>query len=137
MLESLFNKAAGSQPCNFIKKRLQHRCFPVKFQNYQEHLFYRTSPVAASFVKSTTLQRERTVARSCSVKKVFLEISQNSWENARARAYFLIKLQANLQLQETLAQTFSCEVCKISKNTPSYRTRPVAASEISRHGATK
>ena len=77
------------------------------------------------------------VARSCSVKKVFLEISQNSWENACARAYFLIKLQANLQLQETLAQTFSCEVCKISKNTPSYRTPPVAASEISRHGATK
>ena len=29
MLESLFNKVAG-QACNFIKKRLQHRCFPVK-----------------------------------------------------------------------------------------------------------
>ena len=30
-LEFLFNKAEGPQPCNFIKKRLQHRCFPVKF----------------------------------------------------------------------------------------------------------
>ena len=29
VLESLFNKAAGLQVCNFIKKRLQHRCFPV------------------------------------------------------------------------------------------------------------
>ena len=30
---------------------------------------------------------------------------------------------------QTLAQVFSCEFCEISKNTFSYRTRPVAASE--------
>ena len=29
LLESLFNKAAGLQVFNFIKKTLQHRCFPV------------------------------------------------------------------------------------------------------------
>ena len=28
MLQSLFNKVAGLQ-CNYIKRRLQHRCFPV------------------------------------------------------------------------------------------------------------
>ena len=33
------------------------------------------------------------VAQRCSVKKVFLEISQNSQENACARVSFLIKLQ--------------------------------------------
>ena len=38
-------------------------------------------------------------------KKVFLEISQNSQENACARASFLTKLQA------------SCEFCDISKST--------------------
>ena len=27
VLESLFNKFAGPQACNFVKKRLQHRCF--------------------------------------------------------------------------------------------------------------
>ena len=27
MLESLLNKVTGFQACNFIKKRLQHRCF--------------------------------------------------------------------------------------------------------------
>ena len=32
-----------------------------------------------------------TVARMCSVKKVFLEISQNSQENTYARVSFLIK----------------------------------------------
>ena len=29
MLETLFNKVAGLNACNFIKKRLQHRRFPV------------------------------------------------------------------------------------------------------------
>ena len=29
VLESLFNKVAGLKVCNFIKKRLQGRCFPV------------------------------------------------------------------------------------------------------------
>ena len=34
------------------------------------------------------------LAQRCSVKKVFLEISQNSQENTCARASFLIKLKA-------------------------------------------
>ena len=33
-LESLFNKVAGLQACNFIKKRLEHRCFPVNFAKF-------------------------------------------------------------------------------------------------------
>ena len=34
VLESPFNKVAGLQSCNFIKNRLQHRCFPVKFAKF-------------------------------------------------------------------------------------------------------
>ena len=45
------------------------------------------------------------VVQMCSVKKVFLEMSQNS-------------------------QVFSCEFCEISKNTFSYRTPSVAASAL-------
>ena len=58
--------------------------------------------------------------RMCSVKKVFLEISQNSQENTCTRACFLIKFQAwasNFTKKETLIQVFSCEFCGISKNT--------------------
>ena len=44
--------------------------------------------------------------RRCSVRKVFLEISQNSQENTYARVYFF----------KTLTQVFLCEFCKISKN---------------------
>ena len=43
-LESLFNKVADLKVWNFIEKRLQHRCFPVKFAksfkntHFEEHL---------------------------------------------------------------------------------------------------
>ena len=55
----------------------------------------------------TTLQFVWLPKVSCK-KKVFLELSQNSQENTCARASFSIK--------ETLVQVFSCEFCKISKN---------------------
>ena len=62
------------------------------------------------------------VVQRCSVKKVFLEISQNSQENTCARDSFLINL--------SLAQVFSCEFCEISKNTFFHRTPLMAASEV-------
>ena len=69
------------------------------------------------------------VVQRCSVKKVFLEISQNSQRTTCVRVSFSIKLQAwNFIRKETLAQVFSCEFCEISKNTFSYRTPLVDAS---------
>ena len=62
------------------------------------------------------------VSWRCSVKNVFLEISQNSQENTSAR------VSCNFIEKETLAQVFSCEFCKISKNSFYYRTPLVAAS---------
>ena len=73
--------------------------------------------------------------RRCSVKKVFLTISQNSLANNCVRAFFKIKLQAwSLQLyfkKKALAQVLSCQFCEISKNPSSYRTPPVTASGVS------
>ena len=43
VLESVFNKVAGLQACDFTKKRLQHKCFPVKFAKFLKHLLWRTS----------------------------------------------------------------------------------------------
>ena len=65
------------------------------------------------------VQYPKSVVRRCTIKKVFLEISQNSQENTCARVCVLIKLQAwvcNLFKKETLALVFSCEFCEISKN---------------------
>ena len=42
-LESLFNKVAGLQSCNFIQNRPQHRFSLWILQNFKEHLFLRTS----------------------------------------------------------------------------------------------
>ena len=51
------------------------------------------------------------VVRTCSVKKVFLEISRNSQENTCTRvSFYFIK-------KETLTQVISCEFCEISTNT--------------------
>ena len=81
-----------------------------------------------------------TVVRRCSVKKVFLVITQNSQENTWVRVSFLIKLQVcnfikkgtveacNFIKKETLTQVFSCEFCAILKNTFFYRKPPVAVS---------
>ena len=45
---------------NFIKKRLQHRCFPVYIPKLLEQFFYRTLPVAASKWGNRNSQKEQT-----------------------------------------------------------------------------
>ena len=57
------------------------------------------------------------VVRGCSVKKLFLKISQNSQEKLYFRVSFSTKFQAwGLNKKETLAQVFPCEFCDIFKN---------------------
>ena len=76
-----------------------------------------------------------TVAQSCSVKKTFLEISQNSQENTCARVPSLIKLQAsscNFIKKEALAQVFSCTFWETPKNSFFHGSPPVAASDYGR-----
>ena len=116
MLESLFNKVTGLEPCNFIKKRLQHKCFPVNFCEFLRTLMftehvrllllylprYDTSKLelqntlvllplldkgSKHFIRKLHKQKQSSRER-CSVKKVFLEISQNSHENTCARVSF-------------------------------------------------
>ena len=66
------------------------------------------------------------VSQSCSVKKVFLEILQNSQGNTCVRAS-----ACNFIKKENVTQVFSCEFGEISNNTLFYRTPPVAASVMS------
>ena len=51
MLGFRFNKVAGVEACKSIKRRLQHRYFPVNITNFKNSFFYRTSLVAASGIK--------------------------------------------------------------------------------------
>ena len=80
-----------------------------------------------------SIQHSEAVVQMCSVKKVLLEISQNSQKITCTRVTFLIKLQAWGQslFFNKIAQVFSNKFCGISKNTFSYRTPLLAASEHS------
>ena len=52
-------------------------------------------------VKGVLESESEAVSLRCSVKKVFLEILQNSQENTCAKVYFFLKLQAStLQLYQ-------------------------------------
>ena len=51
--------------------------------------------VDSNSLTSLRLPTVRTVTRKCSVKKVFLEISQDLQQNTYARVSFLVKLQAS------------------------------------------
>ena len=55
MLESLFNKVSGLQACIFIKKRLQHRCFPVNIAKFLKTpiLNYICEPLLISEIQTT------------------------------------------------------------------------------------
>ena len=81
----------------------------------QRHIFQKQSP-------------EGVLQKRCSQK--FCKIQRKT---PVTQSLFLIKLQAeacNFIEKETLAQVFYCEFCEIYKNTISYRTSPVAASDV-------
>ena len=40
MLEYIFNNAAGLKVCNFVKKKLQHSCLPVKRAKFLKTPFF-------------------------------------------------------------------------------------------------
>ena len=81
------------------------------------HKFFKTDPIP---------RLSEAVVQRCSVKKVFLEISQSSQENNCARASFLM----NFIKKETLAQVLFCEFCEISKNTFLHRAPQAAVSGL-------
>ena len=60
VLESLFNKFIGLQVCNFAKKRLQHRRFPVNIANFKNNYFgkhLRTAHSDSSYILHTKLNK--------------------------------------------------------------------------------
>ena len=69
------------------------------------------------------MPKTEAVVQRCSVKKLFLEISQNLRENNCARVSFLINLQAStlsppafFQTKQIIFVSYSVTVCKIQTN---------------------
>ena len=111
---------------NKFKLKNKKRYIRIFFQNNHQN----TKKIQSKI--NEFLQNREAVIRRCSVKKVFLKISQNSQENTSTRVFFFNKVRpqvCNFIKKETLALVFSCEFCEIFKNTYLYRTCLVAASE--------
>ena len=82
-------------------RKLRHRQkngFTIKKRVFKGNIFdFKIRKNEVDKIDHANALSSRSNHRRCSVKKVFLEISQNSQENTCARVSFLIKLQA-LQL---------------------------------------
>ena len=99
-------------------------CGCTDISNHQSYSRNSCSEKLTKFVfqmKLHTLASEVGVWR-CSIKKVFLKISQNSQEITCARVATLLK--------KTLVQLFPSKFFEIFKNTFFHRTPPVAASVV-------
>ena len=73
VLDSLFSKAAGLQACNFTKKRLQKRCFPVKFAKFLRTRILKD--ICKRLVLGSRLQQFRLWAIKWSLCLIFKEFS--------------------------------------------------------------
>ena len=85
-----------------LERGFQALHLAVKHFSYKKWWYTETSSIPRYF-----LWFLEAVAQRCSVKKVFLKISQSSQESTCARASFLIKFIK----KETLGQIFSYEFC--------------------------
>ena len=111
---------------HLFHKRMLNHLAPLETQN-SFTVFMQTLKVRLELSEKLWLYSNKKYdTKQKQPPEVFLEISQNSHENTCAsQSLFLIKLQAlrlscrsaTLLKKETLAQFFSCEFCKISKNT--------------------
>ena len=124
VLESLFNKVAERQVCNYIKKWLQHRCFPVNIAKFLKTAFlFNTS--SGWFYR-------------CSIKKLFPKILQTSAELIVIGVLF--NQDAGLELAPlSKYRVFCCEFCEIfqsnimQNNGCSWATSGVAGNKCSRN----
>ena len=93
MSESLLDKVVGIQACNFIKKRLQHRCFSVnivKFLRTSKNHLQKTASVnsrIAIFQESLALSFKRNVLTSgiCNLG----ELVQQTQVQTESRGFYL------------------------------------------------
>ena len=105
-----------------MKKRFRQRCFSMNFAKFLRTSFDKT-PSDDCFLSSEA------VVRRCSVKKVFLKISQKSQENACARASW--PKACNFIKKRLMAQVF----CKKSFfQTHFFYRAPAVATSISLSG---
>ena len=117
-----YNKVSGPQNCNFIKKRLQNRCFSVKFAKFlitsffTEHLQWLLLTVSG-FQPATSLKKSSAKMFSCEFCKIFKSIF---WQNTHISLLFVFICEFWEVFRTSLLQStsgkllISCTSCRIS-----------------------
>ena len=73
---------AGLRTATLLKKRFQHRCFPANFVKFQEHLFYRITPVTAWIYSVSTHSKSMIKTRKQCACKLFWSFYCWLWTNS-------------------------------------------------------
>ena len=98
MLESLFDKVAGLQDCSFIKRRLQHRCFPVNTANFLRTAILKN--IWECLLLYLTDFLEQLVFREAIFQNSFLKVS--SLKLSQFSSYSQIKLFVQINMENLL-----------------------------------
>ena len=106
----LLNGEVSFKCCTVLQIKTSQWWITANLRPLTAHIYHLMIIATVGFLEA--------VAWRCSVKKVFLDILQNSQKNSCARVSFSIKLQAeacNFIKKETSPKVFSCEFYKISR----------------------
>ena len=87
---SVLNRASGMKACNFIKKSLQHRCFPVSITRFLRtaSLLNTSSGCSAAYPYGCSIRKLKNNFLKFSIKKIL----KFHWTQLR-RKFFFKKLQ--------------------------------------------
>ena len=105
----------------------------IKTMSKYINLFPLNIAVLKPYFHNSSRATSRSNRKTCSVKKVFLQFRKTNRKTPQSESPFWYSCRpyaCNVIKIETLAPVFSFEFCEISKNTFSYRTPQVAASEL-------
>ena len=111
-LEAVVHRCSSKQvflkTCNFIKKRLHHRYFPVNFAKRLGTLFFhRTSPVAGFVFSETKVKMEKYIHTNIFHKK-------NTSDGVLFSMVAVLRAH-NFTKKRLLIRCF-CEICEVLQN---------------------
>ena len=130
MLEFLFNKVVVQKVWHLIKKRLQHRCFLVKFAKLpRTPFFHKTPPVTASVILMTLYSALRNLL---SLRLMGVETLESVSQNFRCRFYFLFLVSVAMdKLTGNLLVSLKVQSCKLYNNKYMIASTQITNTEIS------
>ena len=123
MLESLFNKVEGLRPATLLKKRLQHRCFPVMFfceycEIFKNIYFVEHLPTAAFVLGTHAIEYQNINEKNRMryfLKNIFWSIYFPVTTNCKRRHSRVFFIKAVLKISSIFQKNIPSK-CKVTCN---------------------